>query len=350
MRSLTALPAALAVSVVVGCGGDPRVVNAPPPQPASSTSVQAIAAPRSGAPHDDANGAATTSVGSSPIAATASAAPPASPAPIDGNLPPTETLALATKAGCPAKTCRLEGSLLEALLGAPESRSPAGIWEEDLGAGAAVSFARRADFDVLGVALSGELTLAGDEPKGTSVALAPWHAFAAPGGGITLRAKGGPARVVLIVVTSGEPLAAKVAAAKANPWTVRPAPIASVDLVTATDLAWGKGAYHMRIGFSGEASPSASLGILKMSADGAVAPHEHEKEWEHMAILQGAGDFMQGTGENENTLHAKDGVIFSVPPGTRHQWRPAGSRGFLGIQVYTPPGPEQRFKKLASPP
>jgi mannose-6-phosphate isomerase-like protein (cupin superfamily) len=87
-----------------------------------------------------------------------------------------------------------------------------------------------------------------------------------------------------------------------------------------------------------------------MSADGAVAPHVHEKEWEHMAILRGEGDFIQGVGDGEQTLHASDGTLFSVPPGTRHRWQPAGSRPFLGIQVYTPPGPEQRFKKLAAPP
>jgi mannose-6-phosphate isomerase-like protein (cupin superfamily) len=87
-----------------------------------------------------------------------------------------------------------------------------------------------------------------------------------------------------------------------------------------------------------------------MSASGVVVPHVHEKEWEHMAILEGEGDFIQGSGEGEHTLHASGGVIFSVPPATRHQWQPAGSHAFLGIQVYTPPGPEQRFKKLAAAP
>ena len=257
---------------------------------------------------------------------------------------------MSTKASCPAKTCRLEGSLLDALLGAPDNRSPAGIWEEDLGAGAAVSFARRTDVDVLGITLAGSVTLASDEAKGGDAELTPWHAFIAPGGGITLRAKGGPARFVLIVVTAGEAPAAKVAATKASAWTSRPSRIASVDLTMLPDLAWGKGAYHARIGFGGDVSAHASLGILKMSAEGVVSPHVHEKEWEHMAILQGEGDFIQGNGDEEHTLHGSDGVIFSVAPGTRHQWKPAGSRSFLGIQVYTPPGPEQRFKKLAAAP
>jgi len=352
MRSLSVLPPALAVAIALGCGRDPRVASPTASETEPSSVTAAGATQSTNAPRADVDAAAGTAavVGtSSPLAVTSNAAP-AAPAPIDARLPSLETLALTTKASCPAKTCRLEGSLLEALLGAPESRSPVGIWEEDLGAGAAVSFARRAEMDVLGLALAGTVAVVADEGKGAGIELAPWHAFVAPGAGITLRAQARPARVVLIVVSAGEALAAKGAAAKASAWTARPAPITAIDLADAPDLAFGKGAYHARIAFGVEASPRASLGILRMSPDGVVPPHVHEKEWEHMAILQGEGDFTQGVGEGEHTLRASDGVIFSVPPATRHQWRSTGSRPFLGIQVYTPPGPEQRFKKLAAGP
>jgi mannose-6-phosphate isomerase-like protein (cupin superfamily) len=295
-------------------------------------------------------GEANRSAVASSARATGSDASPAAPGPIDGGLPSPEGFALSAKASCPAQICRREGATLEALLGAAENRSPVGIWEEDLGAGAAVTFGRRADMDVLGLALAGNVALVADESKGGGAELAPWHAFVAPGSGITLRAKGGPARLILMIVATGETPAARAAGIKASAWTARPAPIASTDLAAASDLTWGKGAYHARIGFAAETSAHASLGILKMSADGAVAPHVHEKEWELMAILRGEGDFIQGVGDGEQTVHASDGTLFSVAPGTRHQWKPAGSRPFLGIQVYTPPGPEQRFKKLAAPP
>src|SRR5262249_26306279 len=124
----------------------------------------------------------------------------------------------------------------------------------------------------------------------------------------------------------------------------------TADLEKSADLSWGKGAYHARIAFGADASSRASLGILKMSAESAVAPHQHANEWEHMAILQGDGDFLIGTGAEEHTTHASDGLVVSVPKGARHQWRPSQKRDFLGIQVYTPPGPEQRFKKLAASP
>ena len=349
MRASTALLPALAVAIAVSCGHDPRVASptaseAPPPVasmgPAPATSLGS--AP--GAERDGNRAAGASSA----LAATSSQAP-AAPAPIEGGLPSADGLTLSNKASCPSRTCRLEGSLLEAILGSAENRSPVGTWEEDIGAGATVSFARRPEMDVLGVILAGNVTLGADESKTGSLDLAPWHAFVAPGSGITLRAKGGAARLVLVVAAVDMP-AAKVASTKAAPWTSRPAPIASLDLATATDLTWGKGAYHARIGFSAEGSPHASLGVLKMSADSAVAPHVHEKEWEHMVILQGEGDFILGTGEEERSVHASSGSTFSVPAATRHQWKPAGSRSFLGIQIYTPPGPEQRFKKLAASP
>jgi mannose-6-phosphate isomerase-like protein (cupin superfamily) len=351
MRSSIALSAALAVGGAAACGHDAHVVRptaagaaSAAPEAATTTASAAQSSPRGDSDAGLGSASASSSAPASPGAA------PTAPAPIDAHLPAPDTLRLSNKASCPAKICRLEGSLLEALVGSSESRAPAGIWEEDLGPGAIVSFARRADMDVLGVVLAGTIALAADEAKGRTTELMPWHAFVAPGSGIALRAHGGPARIALVVVTVGEAPAGKLAAAKPSAWTARPAPVASIDLAAAPDLAWGKGAYHARIAFAADASPRASLGILRMSADGAVAPHVHDNEWEHMAILQGEGDFIQGEGEAERTLHASDGVTFSVPPGTRHQWRSAGSRAFVGIQVYTPPGPEQRFKKLAAPP
>jgi quercetin dioxygenase-like cupin family protein len=349
MRPPIALPA-LAVAVAAGCGRDAHVATptAAAADPASAGSI-ATNPTASAEPGGDSDAGVTSAMASSSAAASPGTAP-SLPAPIDARLPSADTLTLSNKASCPAKLCRLEGSLLEALVGSAESRSPAGIWEEDLGAGAAVSFARRTDMDVLGVALAGNVTLIAEEAKGGGTELLPWHAFVAPGGGITLRAHGSPARIALIVVTAADASAAKVAAAKPSAWTARPANVSSIDLTAVPDLAWGKGAYHARIAFAADASAHASLGILRMSAHGVVPPHEHDKEWEHMAILQGEGDFIQGVGDAARTLHAVDGVTFSVPPATRHEWRGAGSRAFVGIQVYTPPGPEQRFKKLAATP
>jgi mannose-6-phosphate isomerase-like protein (cupin superfamily) len=230
-----------------------------------------------------------------------------------------------------------------------EYAAPAFVWEQDLASGASVSFPKSSEFDVLGVTLAGTVALATDETKEDRALLAPWRAFVAPGGGITVAAKNGAARVVLVIATSGESvLAARLTAATV--WRQRPAPVVDVDLTGETDLAWAKGAYHARIGFAAPTSRRASLGVLRMSAEAPVAAHRHDQEWEHMAILQGDGDFVQGSAGDERSTHATDGTTVTVPPGIRHEWRPKGSRPFLGIQLYTPPGPEQRFKKLAAAP
>src|SRR5437667_122196 len=70
------------------------------------------------------------------------------------------------------------------------------------------------------------------EKKGRPAGL--WHAFRAAGAGLSLKAAGDEARVVLLVATSGEPLRAAVeklaAKAKEVAWKGRPAPITVIDL------------------------------------------------------------------------------------------------------------------------
>jgi hypothetical protein len=39
-----------------------------------------------------------------------------------------------------------------------------------------------------------------------------------------------------------------------------------------------------------------------------------------------------------------------VPPSVRHAYRPDPGTGIVAFQMYAPPGPEQRFKKLAALP
>ena len=41
------------------------------------------------------------------------------------------------------------------------------------------------------------------------------------------------------------------------------------------------------------------------------------------------------------------GEILAVPPGTRHSWQPDPGSTLVAVQIYDPPGPEQRFVGLA---
>jgi mannose-6-phosphate isomerase-like protein (cupin superfamily) len=270
---------------------------------------------------------------------------PPPPSKIEADLPMLEAMRLSTKAACERVRC--ERAVPN---NAPTSdATPFAIWEEDALPSSHVVIPRNAALDVLGVMLEGELKLTVDE-NDKPLEVLERHAFLARGAGVTLLSSGlrGSSRVLLAAVTAGEPIRSVMERAP-EPWTERPAPVAVVDLTSLPDLAWGQGAYHARIAFGTDASPRASLAVLRMSADAPVAAHLHETEWEHMAILQGDGSFVQTYDDQARTTHLEDGAVISIPPRARHEWRPGGKRPFLGIQLYTPPGPEQRFKKLAAP-
>lgn len=282
----------------------------------------------------------------------AEAAPPPKPAaaPIDGKLAAAmgaEAPALSRASSCAKGTCKLTQLVPDDVRPAKGDLSPGLVWEQALGKGATLAVPRNADVDLLGIVLRGEVTLAGDgEKQADPKPLGVWQAFRAPGAGLTLKAATAEARVVLVVATSGEPVAAAIekqgAKGGAVVWKTRPSPIGRVDLAAQPDLAWGGGAYHVRLGFEEGGSPRASLEVLLFSKDAPIAEHTHDGQWEHLAVLDGAGKLVM-----EAPAELKDGTVTSVSPGTKHAWQPAGTDPLLAVQVYTPSGPEQRFKKFA---
>ena len=56
-----------------------------------------------------------------------------------------------------------------------------------------------------------------------------------------------------------------------------------------------------------------------------------------------------GAGVTDMTeIQMQDGMVVAMPKGTLHAWLPGGKKPLLALQMYVPPGPEQRFKKLAA--
>jgi hypothetical protein len=283
-----------------------------------------------------------------PASSALAAKPPASP--IDAELPSRIDALLERRAECRKPTCALRALLPEAVALSANDKAPAQLWEQILAEGSTLSFPRDVEVDLLGVVVGGALELASAGEK-AQAPLTMWGAFRAPGAGLSLRAKGGEARVVLVMATSGEPLveaSARLAQhAKEVAWKQRPAPIARIDLNAQPDLAWEGGARHARLGFEPSSSPRASLGLLLLSRDAGVAEHVHDKEWELLAAFEAEGDFVTRAEDKETTTRLADGGLSIVAPGVRHAFRPSGKKRTLGVQVYAPPGPEQRFRKLA---
>lgn len=237
--------------------------------------------------------------------------------------------------------------------------APAVIWEQVIAERSSVAFPRDEVIEVMGVVLDGSVDLTAMEaaPKATTVG-ARWAAFRAPGGGVTLNGTGGKAaRVALVVATSeaGKSLGAHLeqrdrpGAPPSWNWHARPKRIETFSFADRPDLAWAGGALHARIGWDADDKPAAVIDLLRFSASAGVAEHDHAREWEILAVLEGDGALVQRPAAGERRAEVKPGTIVSIPAGVRHAWQPSGKAPLFAIQVYAPPGPEQRFKKLAEP-
>jgi mannose-6-phosphate isomerase-like protein (cupin superfamily) len=345
-RSLS-LPVARSLAAAFGLAA----CKDPPPAPGP-------AAPRS-------------SVASAPASSPSAAAPAPPPQPIDAALPATAPHALDRRAECAKETCTLAHLVPDEVRPALSDGAPLVIWEQAIGERASVVFPRDEGVELMGVVLDGTLDLTPmDAPTARAVG-GRWAAFRAPGGGVTLGGTGGKAaRVALVVavVARGASLGAHVdqrdrpGAPPGWNWKVRKKRIDTFTFADLPDLAWGSGAYHVRIGWEaskyrfGEGGnkgwevddqPAAVLDLVKLSADAPIAEHEHVHAWESLALLDGDGAFVKLGPMGATPAEVRPGTIVTVPAGVRHAWKPSGKAPLVAIQVYAPPGPEQRFKKLA---
>jgi mannose-6-phosphate isomerase-like protein (cupin superfamily) len=270
----------------------------------------------------------------------------------DGALPAKLATVLERNQVCREKVCTL-GALLPdpkfAKTPHEAKDSKAALWSHEIAGGSVIVVPRHQHVDLFAVVIDGAAVASGDE-GGAVKQLGAWDALHVPGAGCTLRgAEGSGAKVVMALVTGHDTLEQSLALAKAKPWEVRwrkrPGALEAKSLSSAKDLAWGGGRFHARIAFGGDGARPlrGSLELLMMSHDAAIPEHDHPT-WEHIAIVQGGGSFKLGS-----TEHAvRPGSIFSIPTGVKHAFRASGSDAVIGIQLYTPSGPEQRFVQLAT--
>ena len=127
-----------------------------------------------------------------------------------------------------------------------------------------------------------------------------------------------------------------------------PAPEITKKIVRASaapELVWGSaasGQMHARLDVEKETSPYAYIGRLEGSAP--VAEHLHPGTWEIICAVDAAGTFTLAGASRRVGPRS----IVAVPPDTRHSWTPDPGSNLVAIQIYDPPGPEQRFKSLAA--
>lgn len=248
---------------------------------------------------------------------------------------------------CERGVCRIEGRspfapTSVALDDGATALPPAMGWVQVIRPGASVVIPARADVDLMGVVLVGRVSL---DREGAAPAARPearaWTSFLLPGAGAALRVRGREPAAVLLVTATGP-----AREARAYDYVTR-------DLAAHDDLAWAGGAMHARIAFDASDSPRASLGVLIASDDAPVAEHVHAESWEMLAAFSAAGRLhLPAQTVGDRALPTRDrtvtgGVIAYVPAGVRHAWVPDGTHPLIAVQVYAPPGPEQRFRALA---
>ncbi len=219
-------------------------------------------------------------------------------------------------------------------------------WEQVLSPGVVLTFPKHVGLDLYIVLFDGEVSIKADDIAGKQKRLWRWNAARVPGLGAMIECKE-PTRAIFVLVanTPGSTMGQAGAPGQKVTWTKRPAPVTSVEIDKQPDLAWGGGAYHARLGFE---DGSASLGSLMASKSAPVPQNVHDHEWEILAILSGDGTLARTVGGREDDTPIAVGTFASIAPGVPHAYRPAGTSPLVAVQLYLPPGPEQRFKKLAS--
>lgn len=111
----------------------------------------------------------------------------------------------------------------------------------------------------------------------------------------------------------------------------------------APELTFMGGAMHAHLDVTDpEVLPSAYEG--RLSGTAAVAQHTHPGTWEVLCATEAAGTFTLAGAARR--LGPRQCV--TVPPDTPHSWQPDPGSNLVATQFYWPPGPEQRFRKLAA--
>jgi quercetin dioxygenase-like cupin family protein len=114
---------------------------------------------------------------------------------------------------------------------------------------------------------------------------------------------------------------------------------AVVSAAASPKLAWAGGTMTARLDVQ---SPELYLGRLAGTAP--VAEHSHAGSWEILVAIDAKGTFIiDGTPGSLGP-----GQILMIPPGTTHAWKPDPGSKLVAVQMYSPPGPEQRFVALAA--
>jgi len=160
--------------------------------------------------------------------------------------------------------------------------------------------------------------------------------FVKAGGVRTIGAKGGDLHAVLVVVPGGREGTARAGALPTQAVTDKQQtpvhPLRAKDAKTF-------GPATIFLDDSIEKGTPLAASILQMPAGVKVPEHVHANETEMLYVLEGSGTM---TIAGQDVAVTPTSVI-QIPPNTKHAF--TATAAVRALQIYTPAGPEQRFKK-----
>jgi quercetin dioxygenase-like cupin family protein len=178
----------------------------------------------------------------------------------------------------------------------------------------------------------------------SSVALAPIRlaagdvVYAPKGSAREIKAIAGDVHAVIVVVPGGREGAARAGALptpEVTSW--RAAPMAPIVLRAIAAQTFGPATIYLDASVL-KATPLAAS-VLQLPDNAVVAEHVHAHETEMLYVLAGAGTMtVAGTG-----VPVTETSAVQIPPNVPHSF--VAHAAVRALQIYTPPGPEQRFKK-----
>lgn len=196
-------------------------------------------------------------------------------------------------------------------------------------------------------AFLGEATVT--DGRGTRTKVAAGDMMLVPAEGLRqVSAGAAPLHAVVVMTPGGEEGSARMGALPTpfpptNAAARQKAPLAIiVRSADAQRFTRPGGAVALQLDPSRTRRPELSAALLTLEAGAAVPLHQHAAETELLYILEGAGTMTV----NGVALQVQPTSVVQVPPGAQHSF--TASAALRAIQLYSPGGPEQRFK--APPP
>jgi quercetin dioxygenase-like cupin family protein len=144
---------------------------------------------------------------------------------------------------------------------------------------------------------------------------------------------------VVVVFPGGREGAARAGALPTPAWSGATRALPAKPIIIAPDKAKTYGPATIYFD-SATGAKTFAAEILTLQAGAQVAEHVHAKETELLYILEGEGTMTVAGVQLPVTATS----VVQVPPNTKHAF--AATTTVRAVQLYTPGGPEQRFKAV----